>query len=392
MKIKFGRLSYLLLLFISSYFSIAESIKVRILTHLKIYQVEFLAERGSYKIIGDGKDTIQLKAQESITVSKLNDSIEIRKSSGQFLGKFLWLRLCGESAENFFSIRTINPERKKRFYEDHLIIGMDKINNSLRLINWLELDKYIGGVVEAEAGRKSHPEFYKVQSILARTYALSIIGRHITEGHDLCDQVHCQAFYGRTQDNEILNNVLATKEIVVVDKDFNLINAVFHSNSGGQTANAEDVWGRPTSYLKSVKDTFSLNMPNYQWSRKMSTEDWLAYLKIKHKITVEDSITKSNALSFYQSTRRSSMDINGKKIPLKIIRSDLNLKSTYFDLRTENDSVIFSGKGYGHGIGMCQEGAMKMSKLGFSYKEIIKFYYRGIQIINKQQLAFFREN
>ncbi|NCW13444.1 MAG: hypothetical protein EBV82_09875, partial [Chitinophagia bacterium] len=81
--------------------------------------------------------------------------------------------------------------------------------------------KYIAGVVEAEAGRKSHSEFYKAQSILARTYALSIIGKHVSEGHDLCDQVHCQAFFGRTSNFQILEAVNNTKGLVVVDQDLN---------------------------------------------------------------------------------------------------------------------------------------------------------------------------
>ena len=368
----------------------SEKIKIRIFSHIKISELIFTAEKGPFKIIADGKDTLLLYPENIVTILRINDSIEL-KYSGKNLGKFIGLKIISLNNENLFSVRSIVPERKKKFYEDNLIVGLDKLNNTLRLINWLETDKYIGGVVEAEAGRKSHPEFYKVQSILARTYAMSIAGRHITEGHDLCDQVHCQAFYGRTKDTSILNSVSATRELLVVDKDFNLIHAVFHSNSGGQTANAEDVWGKYTNYLRSVKDSFSLHMPNYQWTRKMASEDWLEYLRIKFKIQTEDSLTKLSVLNFRQQERKTFIDVNGKKIPLKNIRMDLNLKSTYFELKTENDTVVFTGRGYGHGIGMCQEGAMQMAKLGYKYDQIIKFYYREIKIINRNQLAFFRE-
>ncbi|MFN6037486.1 MAG: SpoIID/LytB domain-containing protein, partial [Bacteroidota bacterium] len=280
-------------------------------------------EKGNLKIIGDKSDTLTLNAGNSLTILKTNDSIELKSNEKSF-GKFVWVRFYNQTQENLLSIKSINPDRKKRFYEDHLIVAIDKTNSCLRLINLLEMDKYIGGVVEAESGKRSHPEFYKTQAILARTYALSIIGRHIAEGHDLCDQVHCQAFYGRTKEPDIINGVISTREYVVVDREYNLINAVFHSNSGGQTANVEDVWGNPNSYLKSVRDSFSINMPNYQWTRKMSVEDWLEYLKIKHKVPFEDSSSRLSALNFNQPKRKSHLEINGRKIPLKIIRTDLN--------------------------------------------------------------------
>ena len=369
----------------------SEKIKIRILSQQKLTECIFKSEKGTYRILGGLRDSFYINEGTQLKIFKINDSLELFLEE-KSIGKFTWIRLYADKNENSFSIKPIKPDKKKRFYEDHLIIGIDKTNDCLRLINWVEVDKYIGGVVEAESGRKSHPEFYKVQTILARTYALSITGRHIAEGHDLCDNVHCQVFYGKTLERDILFSVTNTNNIVVVDKDFNLINAVFHSNSGGQTVNSEDLWGSQTTYLRSVLDTFSLNMPNYQWTRKMPFEDWLEYLNIKHKIITSDSLIKIAASNFKQQKRLTNMDICGKKIPLKTIRSDLNLKSTYFDLALVNDTIIFSGKGYGHGIGMCQEGAMKMAKLGYDYETIIKFYYKGIQLINRQQLAFFREN
>ena len=79
------------------------------------------------------------------------------------------------------------------------------------------------------------------------------------------------------------------------------------------------------------------------------------------------------------------------KVPLKNIRNDLSLKSTFFSITADNDTIIFRGKGYGHGIGMCQEGAMKMAEKGYSYVDVIHFYYKGVRLIERTQLAFFRE-
>jgi stage II sporulation protein D len=95
--------------------------------------------------------------------------------------------------------------------------------------------------------------------------------------------VHCQAYYGMPRDVNVFKATEATKGKVVVDENLNLITAAFHSNSGGQTANSEDVWGSRLPYLRSVNDTFSTKMPNAKWERKMAKEDWLSYLKLKQK-------------------------------------------------------------------------------------------------------------
>jgi stage II sporulation protein D len=381
----------LLLYFIFVFTSSAEPIRIRVLSHLKLGSLFFSPDKGAYKVTADGKDVFALEANGVLKISIVGDSIEL-KSVEHFIGKFCTVKITGQTGDDAFRIKCVIPDRKFRFYQDDLTIVSDPETKTLRVINVIELDKYISGVVEAEAGSRSAPEFYKVQAILARTYALSIVGKHTTEGHDLCDQVHCQAFYGRTKEVEILKAVFATKGLVVVDHDMNLINAVFHSNSGGQTANAEDVWNKPLPYLKSVNDTFSYNMPNYKWSRKMAVEDWLSYLKIKHNFPVEDSLARNAALNFIQEKRKSYLEVKGVKVPLKNVRTDLALKSTFFSIQTNNDSIIFYGRGYGHGIGMCQEGAMKMTRMGFKYPEVIKFYYRNVHLIDKTQLGFFKED
>ena len=183
-----------------------------------------------------------------------------------------------------------------------------------------------------------------------------------------------------------------TRGKVVVDDNLNLIIASFHSNSGGQTANSEDVWGSHTSYLRSVVDTFSTRMPNYRWERRMLTEDWLSYLKLKHNYPIENTEDKAAALNFRQDTRKIYLECNNSRVPLKNIRLDLQLKSTFFSIEQINkDTVLFSGKGYGHGLGMCQEGAMRMVKLGYSYTDILNFYYQNIQLIDLHKLNFFKD-
>jgi len=85
------------------------------------------------------------------------------------------------------------------------------------------------------------------------------------------------------------------------------------------------------------------------------------------------------------------LEASNIKVPLKNVRQDLQLKSTYFSIYNTGDTVVFKGKGYGHSLGMSQEGAMRMTRLGYTYSDVLNFYYRNIQIIDMRKLAFFRD-
>lgn len=369
-------------------FSATEIISVRILSQVKVKELVFAPELGSYFVIADGKNLLLLDVQNALKISIVHDSLEV-KSFEKNWGKFVSVKLYSPDQEKSFKVKCVNPERKPRFFNDNLSVSVE--NDMLRLINESLLDNYIAGVSEAESGNYSQIEFYKVQAILARTYALSHISKHQLEGFNMCDQVHCQAFYGKTNEAKIIQAVNATKGKVVVDEDMNLITAVFHSNSGGQTVNSEDVWGKPTTYLRSVTDTFSYKMPNARWIRKIAVQDWLDYLKIKHNYPVDDRVARWQALHFKQEFRKVNLEFGNIKVPLKNVRTDFQLKSTFFSLETAGDTVVFNGRGFGHGIGMCQEGAMRMTKTGYNYKDVLNFYYQNVHIIDLKDLNFFRE-
>jgi stage II sporulation protein D len=190
---------------------------------------------------------------------------------------------------------------------------------------------------------------------------------------------------------DIMKAVSETKDKVVVDDNLNLIEAAFHSNSGGQTANSEDVWGSKLSYLRSVNDTFSTKMPNAKWERKMAKEDWLSYLKLKHNYPIQDSNARWLAMNFKQDSRKPYLEVNNIRVALKNVRTDLQLKSTFFTIIPQGDTLLFKGRGFGHGVGMCQEGAMRMAKIGYKYPQVINFYYQNIQLIDLHKLNFFKD-
>lgn len=372
----------------TSLFIPTENLQIRVLTQTKITSLMLNTNAGAYKIIADGNLIQKTTTENTIKLINKVDSVQLLIDDKDF-GKYKYIKLSGDNLSEL-KVKLINPDRKPRIYQNNL--SFSSLDGYLKLINEVLLDNYIAGVTEAEAGSRSSLEFYKVQSVLARTFALAHINKHVTEGFSLCDQVHCQAYYGKPKDLNTFAAIEATKNLVVVDENLNLIVAAFHSNCGGQTANSEDVWGSRTSYLKSVTDSFSVKMPNSKWERKMLKDDWLSYLKIKHNYPSDKEEGREAAFNFKQDTRKVYLECSNSKVPLKNVRTDLQLKSTYFSIsEIGKDSILFKGKGYGHGLGMCQEGAMRMCKLGYKYVDVLNFYYKNIQLIDLHKLTFFKD-
>ncbi len=365
-----------------------EVLSIRIFSQIKVQSFIIKSEIGNYSLWANGIEILNTITNPSIKLTCINDSIEL-KSADRLVGKFKRIKFSCADQDATFQIKMLLPERKPRLYQDNMLVDVEQ--GYLKCVNEIELDNYICGVVQAESGRLSHPEFYKVQTILARTFALAHIQKHALEGFSLCDHTHCQAYFGKPTELNIIKSVFETKNKIVVDENLNLIEAAFHSNSGGQTLNSEDVWGSKLSYLRSVNDTFSLKMPNAKWERKIAKDDWLSYLKIKHNYPIDDEDAKLLAFNFKQDTRKPFLESNNIKVPLKIVRTDFQLKSTYFSIMPKGDSLIFKGKGFGHGVGMCQEGAMRMAKLGYTYLDILNFYYQNTQLIDLRLLDFFKD-
>jgi len=365
-----------------------EIVNIKIFSQIKVQSLTFSADAGIYSVWANGVEIVNTEKFPLIKFTYSNDSVEV-KTFENIIGKYKRVKISSPNFVKSFRLKLILPDRKPRFYEDNLYISTEA--GDLKCINEISLDNYIAGVVQAESGRRSFQEFYKVQAILARTFALSHLQKHVAENFNLCDHTHCQAYFGKTTELDIMKAVTDTKGKVVVDDNLNLIDAAFHSNSGGQTANSEDVWGSRLPYLRSVNDTFSTKMPNAKWERKMAKEDWLSYLKLKHNYPIQDSNARWLALTFKQDSRKPYLEANNVRVPLKNVRTDLQLKSTFFSVISVGDSVIFKGRGFGHGVGMCQEGAMRMAKLGYKYPEVINFYYQKTQLIDLHKLSFFKD-
>jgi stage II sporulation protein D len=377
---------FLILLLFSPVFSFGTPMNIGILTEFKITSLLVSSHYGAYYLYGDGKRLMEVKGTMSITFHVAGDYVQVKQGAA-VVGQYKTIKMAGKDAPNSFNIKPLAPEKPLRIYDHNLDITVK--NKVFRLINRVNIDYYVAGVVEAENGIKQNFEYYKMKSIICRTYALSNLKRHEAEGYSLCDQVHCQVYKAKNRMNdEIISAAKASTSMVIVDSDLKLITAVFHSNCGGQTLNSEDVWQLPTTYLKSIKDTFCLKQPHAVWEQKIPVNNWLTYLKKNNDLI--DSTHADCFLRYDQRERETNYVIHNVSIPLKVIRNDFKLKSTFFIFEKDNDNIILKGKGFGHGIGLCQEGAMKMADLGFKFHEILHFYYKDVHLVDLSVLDFFK--
>jgi stage II sporulation protein D len=375
----------ILFFFLSNFwfsFGYSQNINISIFTNQNIQSISFYVINGKYDVIADNKAVSILAVNDTINCKRLSDKIEVLRNK-KILGVYSFIQIRGTNTDNVFAITPSNPKHKTRVYDDDIYIKSK--SGELQIINDVSFEKYVAASIESEGGYVSPLEYYKVQAILCRTYAIKNFQRHLSEGFNLCDGVHCQSYRGKSIKNpSITKAAYITKGLVIVDSDQSVITATFFSNSGGQTLNSEDNWTTKIPYLRSIKDSFSLGQPNAKWEKKIPKSQWISYL-----IKKGYNIDSCENFSFYQHQRESTYNVGSCSIPLKRIRSDWTLKSTFFTIIPQGDTLIFKGKGFGHGVGLSQEGAIRMAQLGYNYEQIIKFYYRNVQIKNKKTFTFF---
>ncbi len=380
------------LLLLNLFYSFDQQLDIGILRKYSISDVLISYHKGSYNIYGDSNRVFTILPTESVEVRRRGEKLIIIQGVRE-LGRFDKVRIEQTLPNHSFRIQSLKPRKlKERKYNGDIFITSDE-KTGLKIINRVDITKYLGGVIESEGGGGKHIEYYKVQAVLSRTYALSHLKKHANEGFNLCDQVHCQAYHNMLiYTPSIKEAVLKTKQIVMVDQNLKLANGFFFANCGGQTSEADFVWNRAVPYCKSVLDTFCIHSRQANWEKRIPKEDWESYLVKQFGYPVNDSIFSYLLYNFKQEHRLAFYQIPQLGIPLRDIRIHFKLKSTWFDCSLDGNSVVLKGKGFGHGVGLCQEGAMNMAKNGYDFKSIMQFYFKGVGLINYYDYLFFNQN
>ena len=267
-------------------------------------------------------------------------------------------------------------------------------------IEELNLDEYLLGVVSAEMPADFELEALKAQAIVARTYTMyKIANNNKKHGDaDICDSSSCcQAWISKenrlnrweeekreTNWNKITEAVHTTiGQIITYNGE--PINAFFHANSGGTTEMPINVWGGSGyPYLQVVQTSGEENYSQYSSELELTKQDVINKLKEKHN-EIEIDWNQNNAIEISEYTdsgRVKTIKFGNINISGVETRTTFGLRSANFSVEVNEEKVKFQVKGYGHGVGLSQTGSDSLAKQGKNYKEIIKHYYKGIEIIN----------
>jgi len=365
------RLTSILLLLLLAGVAHADRVRVRLFSSNTVKTLNISFDLGNYNLYADDTTLIEDMLGEGRSVIIRPDGKKLHLNVNDIdYGTYRSIRL---EAVDTACILCLNPANcKQRTYEGNLEVT--PLSGGLLIVNDVEFETYIAGVVQSEI-YGNQTDIFRIQAIISRTWALRNLAKHAADGYNFCDHVHCQAYLNRCIRPDIMLGAIESSGETLVDADGNLIETPFHSNSGGETANSEDVWRSALPYLRSVTDTFSFGMRQTDWVKNIPVDRWLNYFSRTHKIDTRDSALRDSLLTFSQEHRKVRL----LGVPLTRIRVDLQLKSTFFSVSLDSatNSVVLHGHGYGHGVGLSQEGAIRMVSLGIPYDSILYHYYTG---------------
>ena len=265
-------------------------------------------------------------------------------------------------------------------------------------IEELPLDTYLLGVVSAEMPANFEQEALNAQALVARTYTIySIVHSGGKHGEaDICDDsTCCQAWISKEDrmarwdeaERELnwrkIENAVNTTAGKIITYNGEVIDAFFHSNSGGTTEAPVNVWGGTNyPYLQSVETAGEDAYSQYSSEMVLTKEELKNKILAKHSDFIIDYSQSDciQILEYTESGRVKTIKIGNLNLSGVEVRTLLGLRSANFEVSIEGENIKFAVKGYGHGVGMSQTGADSMAKQGNNYEEIVKHFYTGVEI------------
>lgn len=275
-----------------------------------------------------------------------------------------------------------SQNNKTTFLNDQEDISL--LNPEDNTIAKMNLEDYVVGVVAAEMPALFQEEALKAQAVAARTYALYKM-QHTQENYDVIADISNQAYLTKEEMQDkwqqdydkyyakIKKAVEDTNSQVMTYND-QVIIAYYFAMSNGKTEDASIVFGEKEDYLESVDSFWDKNVDNFVVTNTIAKEEFCTQLNLDCTNIRIGEITRSN------TNRVNKIVINDEEFKGTTIRSKLNLRSTDFDIEVTDKGINITTRGYGHGVGMSQYGANEMAKLGFTYEEILKYYYKNVNL------------
>ncbi|MDD2689062.1 MAG: SpoIID/LytB domain-containing protein [Candidatus Omnitrophica bacterium] len=361
-------LFFCLLSFAPGYSQTASYIRVAILDNAKSLN---LKAKGSYEVTDISRKKILLQGNNlKTTVTVYRDAISLGQKSFR---------------KNKIFIKTREPDEiiinGRAFRGD---VELIKSDNSLLVVNYIELEDYIKGVLYHEASHYWPQEVLKAQAIACRTYALYQMQENKRNDYDVTNDIYSQVYGGRTSERYRTNQMVDETRGLILKFKGKIFPAYYHATCAGHTEDASLLWNINIAPLKGVACDFCKDSPHFDWHLVLSLEeikDKLAQAGYKVK-AIKDIVILGHDTSG-RITDLSIVSDKELKLPAKDFRSIIGpnlIRSAKFQVNIADKDAVFMGTGWGHGVGLCQWGAYFMAKQGKNYKEILKYYYPGSNV------------
>ncbi len=272
-------------------------------------------------------------------------------------------------------------------YGDMILLYKNS-KNKLNIINELQLENYLKSVIAFEANPKWAPEALKAQAVVSRTFALFKMLERQNEEYDVSSGVFSQVYTGKKIEDQRTNQAIESTQGEILIYNNKILNAFFHSTCGGATTSADLVWRvKSNPALSGAECRFCKGSPHYRWEAKITRQEILEKLAKQGmplkdiqsiKLDKVDRSGRAHKIIIKSTWWQKELDADAFRVWIDPAR----LKSSLITSVTADaaGNYIFKGRGWGHGVGMCQYGMKYLGELGYNYREILDYYYPGVQI------------
>ena len=328
-------------------------------------------------------NTVFVKEDGAANWKKYLGSVRVRLSQNK---RTIWIN--GDPFKNsIIYVRGGTQHTDPLQYGINLYRGALKITNTkngLLMTNIIPLEEYLYGMVAGEMSPQWELEALKAQVVAARTYAMYRLKHPRHPLYDLEKGTNDQVYPGAGSESDKVRLAVEATHGQFISKDKEPIKTYYHSRCGGSTEPAQQVWNERDKHSPtSVPCPYCKKFP-YSWRKSVQIQEFFDLLKIPleklkpFKIALLNKTNSGRIREIAVETDQGKHLINSDE--LRHLLGYAQVKSTRFDIKVDEDSVVFEGVGSGHGVGMCQWGAQFLAKQGKNYKQILGHYYPNFQL------------
>jgi stage II sporulation protein D len=360
-------------------FSDNKEIKVCILSNIDSFKLGITSDF-KVKLLSKNKEILTGSFFPVTEIKVKNNIIDFNNVQYDSLGLYI-------STNNKATI-SINGRR----YRGDIEIRIDKKTNLINVINIISLENYLKGVISREISPKWDISAVKAQVIVARTYAVYKMQDPVDENFHVNSGIFSQVYGGRYAEDKIANKaVVETSDIVMMYKG-EIVPAFYHSACGGSTEDADNLWKIKHPSLKGVKCSYCKESPHMNWNYSIKLKELSNKLK-KISGGIKSAVKEIQVLDRSESNRAKWMKViykNNEVIKMsgntfRINAGPDKIRSSNFNVKIKGSSAVFTGKGWGHGVGLCQWGAKALAEKGMNEFDILRYYYGDVEVVRLGQ-------